>query len=90
MRNPDRIKPFLKKLEILWEKCPDLRFGQLVKNIEHRVSGKAELFYIEDEEFEKEIDAFEVRAWPTLEGRLNQPLTSLKEAKKQLKESLES
>ncbi len=30
MRDPKRIRPFLKKIAEKWEKNPDLRFGQLV------------------------------------------------------------
>jgi hypothetical protein len=30
MRNPSRIKPFLKELEELWMQYPDFRFGQLL------------------------------------------------------------
>lgn len=33
MRDPDRIGPFLLKLESVWEEYPDLRFGQLIYNI---------------------------------------------------------
>ena len=33
MRNPNRIKPFLKELEELWNQYPDFRFGQLLTMI---------------------------------------------------------
>lgn len=33
MRDPSRIKPFLTSFEALWQRYPDLRFGQLVANI---------------------------------------------------------
>jgi len=32
MRNKDRIKPFCERLAAAWERCPDMRFGQLVSN----------------------------------------------------------
>ena len=32
MRNPDRIKPFCRRLAKAWEKLPDWRFGQLMIN----------------------------------------------------------
>ena len=44
MRNPKRIRPFLEELATLWEKYPDLRFGQLYQMI---TDGK-DLFYLED------------------------------------------
>ena len=46
MRDIDRIKPFLEKLELLWKQCPDLRFGQLVCIL----SKDKDLFNIEDDE----------------------------------------
>ena len=55
MRNPNRIKPFLKKLEEYWEKHPDLRFGQIIINMKPE-SKNPPLFFIEDEDFEKLID----------------------------------
>lgn len=54
MRNPARIKPFLSKLQKLWEQHPDLRFGQLVRNI----CNKKDIFNIEDFEFEEMIEQF--------------------------------
>jgi len=32
MRDKKRIKPLLDELEKLWNKCPDMRFGQLIEN----------------------------------------------------------
>lgn len=32
MRNKDRIRPFCERLAAAWERCPDLRFGQLIAN----------------------------------------------------------
>ena len=34
MRDVNRIDPFLEKLGEVWKENPDLRFGQLVMNIE--------------------------------------------------------
>ena len=31
MRNPDRIGPLLKQLELYWKANPDLRLGQIVR-----------------------------------------------------------
>lgn len=61
MRNPARIYPLLNKIGDLWIKHPDLRFGQLIENIKRldkttRISN--DLFFIEDDEFEKLIDKF--------------------------------
>jgi hypothetical protein len=63
MRNPARIKPFLDKLQKLWEQHPDLRFGQLVCNIANFNSDwltNPGLFSIEDDKFEEKIKQFTV------------------------------
>ena len=52
MRDPKRIPKFLALLQEYWEKVPDWRFGQLIENIK-RFSGKSDLFYLEDDEFEQ-------------------------------------
>jgi hypothetical protein len=52
VRDPNRIPEFLALLQKCWEKVPDWRFGQLIENFK-RFSGKPDLFYIEDDEFEK-------------------------------------
>jgi hypothetical protein len=57
MRDPHRIEPFIKELEKLWKKHPDMRFGQLVINIMQMDSRYSQekldtlLFYIEDHHF---------------------------------------
>jgi len=33
MRDPKRIRPFLDELAHVWEKHPDMRFGQLLVNM---------------------------------------------------------
>jgi len=35
MRDPTRIDAILGKLKVVWEKSPDLRFLQLVHNLQH-------------------------------------------------------
>ena len=52
MRDPKRIPEFLATIQRCWEQVPDWRFGQLIENIK-RFSGKSDLFYLEDDEFEK-------------------------------------
>lgn len=47
MRDPERIEPFLNKIEEIWKRFPDLRFGQLIGNV---IKDPA-LYYIEDDEF---------------------------------------
>lgn len=32
-RDPARIEPLLEDIKILWQACPDLRFGQLLENV---------------------------------------------------------
>ena len=46
MRNPDRIPKILNEIEKIWQQYPDLRLGQLILNLEHRLP----LYQIEDEE----------------------------------------
>lgn len=57
MRNPSRIYPLLNKIGDIWIKHPELRFGQIIENIK-RVNKIDDLFYIEDNKFEKLIDKF--------------------------------
>ena len=57
MRDPNRIPVFLTRLQLCWEKVPDWRFGQLIENIK-RFSGKSDLFYLEDEDFEKLLEEY--------------------------------
>lgn len=51
-RNRKRIAPFLEELGLLWEKYPDLRFGQIVAYIENDDTKR---FYMEDEELLERI-----------------------------------
>lgn len=48
MRDPNRIKKILNTIEKIWEKCPDLRLGQLLTNAVH----ERIIYFIEDEDLE--------------------------------------
>ena len=54
MRNPKRIKPFLKKIEKLWLQHPDYRFGQIIHLLASEI-GK-NIFFPEEKEWEEKID----------------------------------
>ena len=56
-RDPNRIYKILSLLETGWSKVPDLRLGQIFENIK-RYSGKEDLFYTEDEDFEQLIKGY--------------------------------
>ena len=58
MRDADRITPFLQEFEALWKQHPDLRFGQLVSNLQCRIDGKNDPFYTEDSAMLKAIRHF--------------------------------
>lgn len=53
MRDITRIRPFCEELAVLWEKCPDMRFGQLVVN-----ALGADSFYVEDNTAMEKIRTF--------------------------------
>lgn len=53
MRDIARIRSFCEELAAQWEKCPDMRFGQLIAN-----SLSADAFYIEDDDALEKIRAF--------------------------------
>lgn len=56
MRNPTRIPILLSHIQHLWEKHPDLRFGQLLFLIDGGKTGSATpFFYAEDENLLKRI-----------------------------------
>lgn len=48
MRNPKRIRPFLKELGDIWERVPDWRFGQLIVNFIGSLN--RDPFFYEDDE----------------------------------------
>jgi hypothetical protein len=52
MRDPDRIKPFLERLEKAWRVDPDLRFTQLFGN----VFRDEDPYYVEDDDTIKRIE----------------------------------
>lgn len=54
MRDKERIKPLLERLEVVWKEHPDLRLGQLILNV---VRDPA-LYYLEDEEIINSIEEF--------------------------------
>ncbi len=54
MRDKKRIKRILKKLEIVWTSCSDLRLGQGLENLAR--AREIDLFYLEDEELERLLD----------------------------------
>ena len=53
MRNVNRIKSFMAKLERLWEKNPDLRFWQVICLIlaTYGCEGSVDPFYWEEEKW---------------------------------------
>lgn len=55
MRDPKRIEPFLEELEVLWKESPDLRFGQLVYSLNHKICKDGDVFNVEDEKYLKVI-----------------------------------
>lgn len=54
MRKRERIKPFLERLEAVWNKVPDWRFGQLMCNVLN--SMEQDPFFPEDDQM---IEYFE-------------------------------
>ena len=54
MRDPARIYPFLAKFAELWLTQPDLRFGQIVNNLQCETGN--DLFYIEDDRYLEELE----------------------------------
>ena len=59
MRDPQRIKPFLVRIEQLWFKNPDFRFGQLIIWLAKIEELNPKLFYLEDKEFLEKINELE-------------------------------
>jgi hypothetical protein len=55
MRNPNRIPILIEKFQKIWTAMPDLRFGQLCVII---FGSEDKMFNMEDDEFEKRLDAF--------------------------------
>jgi hypothetical protein len=59
MRDINRIKPTLKKIEDLWLSNPDLRFGQLVVNIFRAEEQNPKIFYAEDDVLLEKLNEFQ-------------------------------
>lgn len=59
MRDSQRIKPFLVRIEQLWLKNPDFRFGQLIIWLAKIEELNPKLFYLEDKEFLEKINELE-------------------------------
>ena len=51
MRDKNRIKPIVQKLEKLWLSNPDFRLGQLIMCIIKPEEANPKIFYLEDVEF---------------------------------------
>lgn len=63
MRDPARIPIILEKLNAVWQKYPDIRFGQLIINLYSQIPtssgnirGSVDFFSIEDPDFERVLD----------------------------------
>ena len=56
MRDPNRIKPFLEKIEKLWSENPDWRFGQLVINITRTGVINTAIFNMEEDKFIEKME----------------------------------
>lgn len=54
-RDKKRLSPLLQRLEVAWNKAPDLRLGQLISNAAAKLR-RGDPFYIEDEELISEIE----------------------------------
>jgi hypothetical protein len=57
MRNPGRIGPILELLRTVWELNPDLRLGQIFVNVVHPPQQSLAIFYIEDDEIVRRLEA---------------------------------
>jgi len=64
MRDKNRIKPFLAKLEEYWLKYPDLRFGQIIYLLAEKI--ERDIFFPEEKEWlehiQKGIDDIVIKA----------------------------
>lgn len=58
MKTSQQIDGFLKELKILWLKCPDLRFFQVIELIRQsktQLFPQSDLFYVEDEQITQKM-----------------------------------
>lgn len=61
MRDINRIKPFCKRLEKMWESVPDWRFGQLISNFFGDIlaeEGSVDIFFMEDDKMLEHLKKF--------------------------------
>ena len=59
MRDIERIKPLIGRLEKLWLENPDFRLGQLIMGITRTGETNPKLFTMEDDEFLEKLDEIE-------------------------------
>ena len=58
-RDKDRIRKFCDEFAVLWERHPDLRFGQIISALPNFTdNGKTDVFYVEDDEMLKIIGRY--------------------------------
>lgn len=56
MRDPKRIPKVLELIEQAWQICPDLRFFQLMYNLQFQIGNKSgDLHYMEDEQIIEQL-----------------------------------
>jgi hypothetical protein len=58
MRDPARIEPMVKLIRAAWELYPDMRLGQLFVNIVRPKQPCPEVFYVEDDELVRRVEAY--------------------------------
>ena len=58
MRDPNRIPVMLEMLENIWERNPDMRFGQLINLLYPVYEAEIPLYGISDEVLLKEIKTY--------------------------------
>ena len=59
MRDINRIKPTIGKLEQLWLSNPDYRLGQLIMAIIKPEESNLKIYYMEDDVFLSKMEEFE-------------------------------
>jgi hypothetical protein len=58
MRDPNRIDRMIEKLWALWKTQPDMRLGQLLVNVVRPTRTVAQLFGVEDDFTEKQLNSY--------------------------------
>jgi len=66
MRDKNRIKPFLQKVEEIWLKYPDLRFGQIIYMLADEIG--RDIFFSEEKEWELNINKLLCNKFGNLES----------------------